>query len=238
DITDRIGLERAVREAEVRNRQILDSVMDYAIIATDLHGLVTSWNEGAQRILGWSEAEMLGQTLERTFTPEDVERRQILIEAAAALESGSGMDERWHVRKSGQRFWANGSLMVLRDETGAAIGFVKVLRDRTAERLASEALRESERRLDALVRASSQSIFSASADWRELRQLVGEGALSDALSASLNWQQEMVHPDDRARLAEAIAHSIVNKTGLDVEYRVLDADQRVGWTLMRAIVRV
>ncbi|NEL42332.1 MAG: PAS domain S-box protein, partial [Xanthomonas perforans] len=59
DITDRIGLERAVREAEVRNRQILDSVMDYAIIATDLHGLVTSWNEGAQRILGWSEAEML-----------------------------------------------------------------------------------------------------------------------------------------------------------------------------------
>ncbi|MBB5675317.1 PAS domain S-box-containing protein [Xanthomonas arboricola] len=235
DITDRIGLERAVREAEVRNRQILDSVMDYAIIATDLHGLVTSWNEGAQRILGWSEAEMLGQTLERTFTPEDVERRQILIEAAAALESGSGMDERWHVRKSGQRFWANGSLMVLRDETGAAIGFVKVLRDRTAERLASEALRESERRLDALVRASSQSIFSASADWRELRQLVGEGALSDALSASLNWQQEMVHPDDRARLAEAIAHSIVNKTGLDVEYRVLDADQQVGWTLMRAI---
>ncbi|NIK32538.1 PAS domain S-box-containing protein [Xanthomonas arboricola] len=235
DITDRIGLERAVREAEVRNRQILDSVMDYAIIATDLHGLVTSWNEGAQRILGWSEAEMLGQTLERTFTPEDVERRQILIEAAAALESGSGMDERWHVRKSGQRFWANGSLMVLRDETGAAIGFVKVLRDRTAERLASEALRESERRLDALVRASSQSIFSASADWRELRQLVGEGALSDALSASLNWQQEMVHPDDRARLAEAIAHSIINKTGLDVEYRVLDADQRVGWTLMRAI---
>ncbi|MBB3922594.1 PAS domain S-box-containing protein [Xanthomonas arboricola] len=235
DITDRIGLERAVREAEVRNRQILDSVMDYAIIATDLHGLVTSWNEGAQRILGWSEADMLGQTLERTFTPEDVERRQILIEAAAALESGSGMDERWHVRKSGQRFWANGSLMVLRDETGAAIGFVKVLRDRTAERLASEALRESERRLDALVRASSQSIFSASADWRELRQLVGEGALSDALSASLNWQQEMVHPDDRARLAEAIAHSIVNKTGLDVEYRVLDANQRMGWTLMRAI---
>lgn len=147
-----------MREAEARNRQILDSVMDYAIIATDMHGRVTSWNEGARRILGWSEAEMLGQSLQRTFTPEDVERRQILIEAAAALESGSGMDERWHVRKSGEQFWANGSLMVLREETGEAIGFVKVLRDRTAERLASEALRKSERRLDALVRASSQSI--------------------------------------------------------------------------------
>ncbi|WP_249054646.1 PAS domain-containing protein [Xanthomonas nasturtii] len=234
DITDRISLERAVREAEVRNRQILDSVMDYAIIATDMHGRVTSWNEGARRILGWNEAEMLGQSLERTFTPEDVQRRQILIEAAAALESGSGMDERWHVRKSGELFWANGSLMVLREETGAAIGFVKVLRDRTAERLASEALRKSERRLDALVRASSQSIFSASADWRELRQLVGDGVLSDALSAMPDWQA-MVHPDDRARLAEAIARAIADKSGLDLEYRVLGADQHVGWTLMRAI---
>ncbi|AZR23323.1 hybrid sensor histidine kinase/response regulator [Xanthomonas vasicola] len=234
DITDRISLERAVREAEVRNRQILDSVMDYAIIATDMHGRVTSWNEGARRILGWSEAEMLGQSLQRTFTPEDVERRQMLIEAAAALESGSGMDERWHVRKSGERFWANGSLMVLREETGEAIGFVKVLRDRTAERLASEALQKSEWRLDALVRASSQSIFSASADWRQLRQLVGDGVLSEAVSATPHWQ-EMVHPDDRARLADVLAQTTANRSGVDVEYRVLGADGRVGWTLMRAI---
>ncbi|QGH65804.1 PAS domain-containing protein [Xanthomonas oryzae pv. oryzicola] len=234
DITDRISLERAVREAEARNRQILDSVMDYAIIATDMHGRVTSWNEGARRILGWSEAEMLGQSLQRTFTPEDVERRQILIEAAAALESGSGMDERWHVRKSGEQFWANGSLMVLREETGEAIGFVKVLRDRTAERLASEALRKSERRLDALVRASSQSIFSASADWHQLRQLVGDGVLSEAVSATPDWQA-MVHPDDRARLAHALAQATVNRSGVDVEYRVLGADGCMGWTLMRAI---
>ncbi|ATB58285.1 histidine kinase [Xanthomonas citri pv. fuscans] len=234
DITDRISLERAVREAEMRNRQILDSVMDYAIIATDMHGRVTSWNEGARRILGWSEAEMLGQTLQRTFTPEDVEQRQMLIEAAAALESGSGMDERWHVRKSGERFWANGSLMVLREETGEAIGFVKVLRDRTAERLASEALQKSERRLDALVRASSQSIFSASVCWRQLRQLVGDGALSDAVSATPDWQA-MVHPDDRARLAQALAQATAAKSGVDVEYRVLGADGHVGWTLMRAI---
>ncbi|MBV6864673.1 hybrid sensor histidine kinase/response regulator [Xanthomonas euvesicatoria] len=234
DITDRISLERAVREAEVRNRQILDSVMDYAIIATDMHGRVTSWNEGARRILGWSEVEMLGQTLQRTFTPEDVEQRQMLIEAAAALESGSGMDERWHVRKSGERFWANGSLMVLREETGEAIGFVKVLRDRTAERLASEALQKSERRLDALVRASSQSIFSASAHWREWRQLVGDGVLSDAVSATPDWQA-MVHPDDRARLAQALAQATATKSGVDVEYRVLGTDGQVGWTLMRAI---
>ncbi|MCS3746405.1 PAS domain S-box-containing protein [Xanthomonas arboricola] len=235
DITDRISLERAVREAEVRNRQILDSVMDYAIIATDMRGRVTSWNEGARRILGWTEAEMLGQSLERTFTPEDVANHQILIEAAAALESGSGMDERWHMRKSGERFWANGSLMVLREETGAAIGFVKVLRDRTAERLASEALIKSERRLDALVRASSQAIFSATASWSALRLHAGDGLLDDGRPANAHWQQEWIHPDDRAPLLEAIDTAIGDKAALELELRVLDRQQRVRWTLLRAV---
>ncbi|KLD69726.1 hybrid sensor histidine kinase/response regulator [Xanthomonas pisi] len=235
DITDRISLERAVREAEVRNRQILDSVMDYAIIATDMRGRVTSWNEGARRILGWTEAEMLGQSLERTFTPEDVANRQILIEAAAALESGSGMDERWHMRKSGERFWANGSLMVLREETGAAIGFVKVLRDRTAERLASEALVKSERRLDALVRASSQAIFSATANWSALRLHAGDGLLDDGRPANARWQQEWIYPDDRALLLEAIDAAIGDKAALELELRVLDRHQRVRWTLLRAV---
>ncbi|QHG86808.1 PAS domain-containing protein [Xanthomonas cucurbitae] len=236
DITERINLERAVRVAEIRNRQILDSVMDYAIVATDLDGRVTLWNEGAQRTLGWSEAEMLGQTLERAFTPEDVARGQLLIEAAAALESGSGMDERWHVRKSGERFWANGSLMVLREETGMAIGFVKVLRDRTAERLASEALVKSERRLDALVRASSQSIFSATADWGALRLHVGEGLLEGGdLPGKVGWQQEWIHAGDRAQLANAIAAAIDGKTSLELEVRVRHSDQRLRWMLLRAV---
>ncbi|WP_115527565.1 MULTISPECIES: hybrid sensor histidine kinase/response regulator [Xanthomonas] len=234
DITDRISLERAVREAEVRNRQILDSVMDYAIIATDMRGEVTSWNEGARRILGWSEAEMLGQSLERMFTPEDVANRQLLIEAAAALESGSGMDERWHMRKSGERFWANGSLMVLREETGVAIGFVKVLRDRTAERLAGQALIKSERRLDALVRASSQAIFSATANWSALRLHAGDGLLDDGRAANARWQQEWIHPDDRAPLLAAIHAAIGDKAALELELRVLDR-QQVRWTLLRAV---
>ncbi|MEA9588051.1 PAS domain-containing protein [Xanthomonas sp. WHRI 10064A] len=234
DITDRISLERAVREAEVRNRQILDSVMDYAIIATDMRGQVTSWNEGARRILGWSEAEMLGQSLERMFTPEDVANRQLLIEAAAALESGSGMDERWHMRKSGERFWANGSLMVLREETGVAIGFVKVLRDRTAERLAGQALIKSERRLDALVRASSQAIFSATANWSALRLHAGDGLLDDGRAANARWQQEWIHPDDRAPLLAAIHAAIDDKAALELELRVLDR-QQVRWTLLRAV---
>jgi PAS domain S-box-containing protein len=128
--------DRKLREAEARHRQILNSATDYAIISLDRDGLVTSWNEGAHRILGWTEAEMLGQTVHRFFTPQDVAGRRIEREMQMALEQGFASDESWRVRRSGARFWASGQMTPLRDDQGCAIGFVKILRDRTRQRAA------------------------------------------------------------------------------------------------------
>ena len=58
--------------ADSHYRQIVQSAVDYAVVSCDLQGYVTSWNEGARRVLGWTEAEMLGQSANRFFTPEDV----------------------------------------------------------------------------------------------------------------------------------------------------------------------
>jgi PAS domain S-box-containing protein len=138
DVTDRVHGEFALRESEARRRQVLNSVTDYAIISTDLLGRGTSWNEGARRVLGWTEEEMLGQSLHRFFTPEDVAAGQAEKEMHDALGQGVGIDERWHQRKSGERFWAVGELTPLKDDAGAIIGFVKVLRDRTEQRRAEE----------------------------------------------------------------------------------------------------
>ena len=63
-----------------------------------------------------------------------------------ALREGRASDERWHLRKGGERFWASGEMMVLRDDDGAHLGFVKIMRDRTAEHLAGEALKKAEER--------------------------------------------------------------------------------------------
>jgi PAS domain S-box-containing protein len=138
DVTDRVQGEFALRESEARRRQVLNSVTDYAIISTDLDGRVTSWNEGARRVLGWTEEEMLGQSLHRFFTPEDVAAGQVEKEMRDALGQGVGIDERWHQRKNGERFWAVGELTPLKDDAGTIIGFVKVLRDRTEQRRAEE----------------------------------------------------------------------------------------------------
>ncbi|MFK5600647.1 PAS domain-containing protein [Methylobacterium sp. HMF5984] len=125
------------RESDRRNKAILESAIDYGIIAMDLNGRVTSWNVGAEQILGWTEAEMLGRHANVFFTEED-EREQIAErEMGAALLHGRGTDERWHLRKDGSRFWANGEMMPLKDEDGRPEGFIKILRDRTEQRNAA-----------------------------------------------------------------------------------------------------
>ena len=118
---------------------LLASAVDYAVIALDLDGLVVSWNEGARRILGWDEAEMIGHPASNFFTIEDRRAGVPQAEMKAALQNGHGSDERWHQKKDGSRFWANGEMMPLSDAQGEIQGFVKILRDRTAQRLADEA---------------------------------------------------------------------------------------------------
>jgi PAS domain S-box-containing protein len=132
------------RSSDERHRRILESALDYGIVSMDLTGLVTSWNEGAHRILGWSEAEMCGRPCDDFFTPEDRAAGVPEHEMGAALTRGRGSDERWHLRKDGSQFWASGEMMPLTDDQGAPVGFLKILRDRTEYRLAQEALQASE----------------------------------------------------------------------------------------------
>ena len=145
---------------EAWNRQILDGAIDYAIIATDRSGRILRWSAGAEHVLGWTEREMLGNTVDRAFTPEDRALGQPNKEMQQALISGRGADERWHLRKSGQRFWASGEMTVIRDEKGNALGFVKVLRDRTETHQAQRALLEAQENLRRATEIGGIGVFS------------------------------------------------------------------------------
>ena len=122
---------RARTPRDERSHHLLESAVDYGIIGLDLDGLVTSWNEGARRILGWTEQEMLGRPASLFFTLEDRQGGVPQAEMQAALREGRGNDERWHLKQDGTCFWANGEMMALRDGDGIVEGFVKILRDRT-----------------------------------------------------------------------------------------------------------
>jgi PAS domain S-box-containing protein len=128
-------------------RLLVQSVKDYAIFALDPRGLVISWNPGAERFKGYTEAEILGRHYSIFYPPEAIieEKPKRLLEAA--VRDGRVEDEGWRVRKDGTRFWADVIITALRDETGAVVGFAKVTRDLTERREAEEALRASAQRI-------------------------------------------------------------------------------------------
>jgi PAS domain S-box-containing protein len=118
----------------------LEQEQEHALILLDADARVVAWYRAATRALGWECDEMLGQTLERIFTPEDLARGDLDWEVRAATSYGKAEDDRWQVRKDGIRIWASGIMTGLRDDAGNLVGFVKILRDRTDVRSQIETL--------------------------------------------------------------------------------------------------
>lgn len=137
-----------------RYRRILNRAVETAIITIDAAGVVTGWSEGARQILGWSEADMLGQSLGKIFPPEEGGEQLLRSEIEQARLKGIGSAEGWRLRSSGERFWAIGETRPLYEGNPDA-GFVKVLRDRTAHRQVEAALRERTRALEILNKAGT-----------------------------------------------------------------------------------
>ena len=148
---------------ELRYRAILESAVEFAIIALDLDKRVVEWNAGAEAIMGWTEAEMLGREATVIFTPEDQIEGIPEEEMRRAAEEGRAVNERWHVRRDGTRFWGSGLMMPIRDVDGALAGYLKIMSDETEAHRTGRALEMSEARLRALFEAAPVGILVAEA---------------------------------------------------------------------------
>jgi len=132
---------------------LINAIVDYAIFMLDAHGVVRSWNKGAERLKGYVAEEIIGKSFSTFYTPEDREKDLPRKALATAAATGRFASEGWRVRKDGSRFWALVVLDAIRDEDGGLIGFAKVARDITERQQAHNDLIESERRYRRLVEA-------------------------------------------------------------------------------------
>ncbi|MGF7154154.1 PAS domain S-box protein [Novosphingobium gossypii] len=222
----RVGAEGLLREREDYNRQILDGASDYGIVAADLEGRITLWNSGAAAMLGWDEEEMLGRPIDVFFTPEDRAAGRPAAKRREALETGHAHDARWHLRKDGERFWGLSEMTPLRDAGGSAIGLVKMMRDRTFEHEAQEALRLSAEQLSRAQVVGGVGLFSVDiarntvSGTDEFCRIFGV-AQGGAMDPGLF--EQLVIPEDR-HLSSTRLRRDAGETALDVEYRINRAD--------------
>lgn len=139
DITDRKAAQDALRKSEDQFRRLVQGVTDYAIYMLSPEGVVTNWNQGAERIKGYSSTEAIGMHFSCFYAEADRNDGVPGRSLALAAREGRYEQEGWRVRKDGTRFWAHVVVDAIREE-GELVGFAKVTRDVTERKLAAEAL--------------------------------------------------------------------------------------------------
>lgn len=140
DISARKRAEVLLREKDERLKLLIDRARDYGVLVTDRAGRVVEWAGGAEGITGFAPADVLGHPADVIFTPEDRAAGVPEREMGTAARDGRAEDKRWHVRKDGSQFFADGVMVPLRGDDGALHGFGKVFRDVTARKRGEDAV--------------------------------------------------------------------------------------------------
>jgi PAS domain S-box-containing protein len=132
EVASKPGAELAkdLRDSEQTFRLLVSSVKEYAIFMIDTDGTVLTWNEGAQRLKGYSADEIIGQNFSRFYSLESRNSNHPQAELKLACEHGSYEEEGWRIRKDGTAFWAHIVLTAVYNGT-VLVGFAKVTRDLT-----------------------------------------------------------------------------------------------------------
>src|SRR5215210_4194352 len=193
-----------LRESEERFRLMVEGVKDYAIFMLDPGGCVTTWNEGAERIEGYGEEEILGRHFSSFYPEEDVERGHPEDVLRAALAEGRYVEEGLKVRQDGSRFWASAVITALRDRKGNLKGFSMVVHDTTERKHTDDVLR---------FLAESGTTLSSSLDYRDTLANVARLAVPTLA----DWCAIDVMEEDGTVERLAVEHSDPEKVALAYE---------------------
>ncbi len=243
------------RNLEEHYRLIIENVEDHAIFTVDPQGRHTSWAPGVEKILGHTEEEFVGRPSSLIFTPEDIEQGAHEQELETALSEGRAVEERWHVRRDGSRFFSSGIVTPLWDEGGNLKGFSKVMRDTTERKRGEEEIRRLNESLEGRVEERTAELRESQERFRRAFEGSPIGMaltsldrqylqVNRALCEMLGYSEEelvattfrdITHPDDMKISEEHDRRAL--KGELDsyrLEKRYVHAEGHTVWGLLNA----
>ena len=226
------AIERTEAEEQILFQAHLLEQVQTAVIATDMRGRVTQWNEHAEKLYGWTREEVLGQHItELTVGAEEVEAAEEVMDA---LRAGDVWEGEFEVRrKDGSQFWAHVTDSLIYDAEGRAVGIVGISTDITERKRTEEELRESEERFRAFFETAA--VGAAHADPATGRFLQANEKLCDFLGYEREELlrmtfQDVTHPDDRERDTEGLSRLLRGEVReYSAEKRYVRKDGQMVW---------
>ncbi len=236
DVTAKKQIEENLRESEERFRSLARAAQD-AIISADSRGKIIFWNEGAEKIFGYSETETIGQSLQMIMPAAQHKAHQKGLEKNVRTGENHLIGQTSEVpgrRKDGSDFPLELSLGKWKTVKG--IFFTAVIRDITDRKFAETAVKESERRYRFLGEGIMHQVWTAQPDGK-LDYVNGRTLdyFGISLEQVLNdgWKN-VIHPEDLPTCVERWTQSLATGADYEVEFRLKKADGEYFWHLGRA----
>ena len=231
DIEDRKQAERDLqRETEIQAvfEQLIHSSMD-GILAFDREGRYTVWNPALERIFGINELQRLGQTASDLCPFFRLTGGKNCYWDTLAGKGVVATDIPYIVAETGKQIFLDGHFSPLLDDGGNIIGGLAIIRDVTERKQAEEALRRSGAYLAEAQRLSHTGSFAHDAVHGEITYWSQEAYRTfgfDPAKGSISYQEarSRVHPEDLQRFDETRERGIREKTGVEIDFRVVLPD--------------
>jgi PAS domain S-box-containing protein len=230
-----VSRRKESEEATIRLAAIVSSSGD-AIISKTLDGVVTSWNAAAERMFGYTESEIVGQSIFRLIPEELHASEQALLERIRRGERGE-FAEAERIRKDGSRIYISVTVSPIRDSSGVVLGASSIKRDITERKRAAEELARREERYRALVTATTSIVWTTDPEGR-----FSEPQASWEEYTGQPWQEhagfgwlDAVHPDDRESVRASWLRARDKRTLYEARGRVwMEAYRRYRHFITRA----
>jgi PAS domain S-box-containing protein len=222
DISLRKQIEEALRQSEERFRVLVESIKDYAIFMVNPEGAVSSWNIGAERLIGYYPSDIIGLQFSKLFTEEDQYDGLPATHLGIALNRGRHETNRWFIRNNQDGFWANVVISPMYGDLNDLLGFSIIVKDLTEQKKAEDAIRFYTEKLEQSNKDLEEFAFIASHDLqaplRKVR-IFSEmlSAMTDDSGRDLAKRLEKSTSKMQALITDLLTLSRVNRKGKPLE---------------------